>query len=154
AGTRDVVDEAALADEQGAVLKARNTRSDQSTHVLDRASRLAARAFVIISSRERRLVRHRLGGFADRMAYASASKASSLSALTGLDSKVSFSASARKAGSLVGRSKAGIHAGLRSAGMAGGAANGRAMGSARSASISGFDVLALLQSGIVSGANG
>jgi hypothetical protein len=37
AGTRDVVDEAALADEQGAVLEARNARSDQSTHVLDRA---------------------------------------------------------------------------------------------------------------------
>src|SRR5262249_58122959 len=32
-GTRDVVDEAALADEQGAVLEARNARSDQSTHV-------------------------------------------------------------------------------------------------------------------------
>ena len=37
------------------------------THVLDRASRLAARAFVIISSRERRSIRHRLGGFADHV---------------------------------------------------------------------------------------
>ncbi len=46
AGKRDVVDEAALADEQGAVLQPRNARSDQSTHVLDRVSRFAARAFV------------------------------------------------------------------------------------------------------------
>ena len=30
-------DEPPLADEQGAVLEARNARSDQSTHVLDRA---------------------------------------------------------------------------------------------------------------------
>ena len=37
------------------------------THVLDRASRFAARAFVIISSRERRSIRHRLGGFGDHV---------------------------------------------------------------------------------------
>ena len=63
AGKRDVVDEAALAGEQGAVLEARNARSDQSTHVLDRACVFAARAFVRLL--RERLIRHRLGGFGD-----------------------------------------------------------------------------------------
>ena len=65
-GARDVVDEAPLADEQGAVLEARNARSNQSTHVS------TAHAFRSAGLCERfvprlPLVRHRLGGFGDHV---------------------------------------------------------------------------------------